>query len=110
MAEADEGRRRMSLVWAVAHPLRHRILHLIVDGGKPMSPAQIAKAFGRPVGIVVYHANVLRKFEVVEPAGERPAGGTVEQLYDSTVEDNPEIEALLDEAEEVDEDGGQSSR
>jgi DNA-binding transcriptional ArsR family regulator len=101
--EKPDGRRRVHLIVAIAHPLRRRILRLIADWGEPVSPAQVARELGLPVGMVAYHANVLRRLGAVEPAGEQQVRGAVEHFYDSTIEDDPPIETLLDETRDVDE-------
>jgi DNA-binding transcriptional ArsR family regulator len=98
-----DGRRRVHLIVAIAHPLRRRILRLIADWGEPCSPAQLARELGLPVGTVGYHVKVLRRFGAVEPTGERQVRGAVEHFYDSTIEDDPPIETLLDETRDVDE-------
>src|SRR4029077_15003039 len=98
----SNGRRRDHLIMAIAHPLRRRILRVLADWGEPCSPAQIAREIGEPLGTVAYHAKVLWRFGAVEPAGEQHVGGTVEHFYDSTIEDDPPIETLLEETREVD--------
>jgi DNA-binding transcriptional ArsR family regulator len=95
-------RRRVNLIVAIAHPLRRRILQALHNRSEPRSPAQIARAFDLPVGMVAYHANVLSRLGAVEPAGEQQVRGAVEPFYDSTIEDDPPIETLLDETREVD--------
>ncbi|HKB50394.1 MAG TPA: helix-turn-helix domain-containing protein [Solirubrobacterales bacterium] len=97
-----DGRRRANLICAIAHPLRRRILRLIADGGESCSPAQIARELGLPIGTVAYHAKVLWRFGAVEPAGEQQVRGAVEHFYDTTIEDDPPIETLLEETREVD--------
>ena len=96
------GRRRANLISAIAHPLRRRILRVIADGGESCSPAQIAEELALPTGTVAYHARVLWRFGAVEPAGQQQVRGAVEHFYDTTIEDDPPIEALLEETREVD--------
>jgi len=96
------GRRRVNLIVAIAHPLRRRILRMIHEWGEPASPAQVAGALGRPIGTVAYHANVLRRLGAVEPTGEKQVRSAVEHVYDSTIEEDPPIETLLEETKEVD--------
>jgi DNA-binding transcriptional ArsR family regulator len=99
------GRRRVSPIVAIAHPLRRRILHLIAEWGEPISPAQVAIELDLPLGTAIYHANVLRRLGAVEPVGVRRVHGTVEHVYDSTIEDDPPTETPLDETEDMDEEG-----
>jgi len=61
-------RSRAILVKAMAHPLRRRLLHEINAGDAPLSPAQLAKTFDLPLGVVAYHANVLQRCGAVEVA------------------------------------------
>jgi DNA-binding transcriptional ArsR family regulator len=96
------GRRRVNLIVAIAHPLRRRILRVLHDWGEPASPAQIARQLDLPVGTVAYHAKVLWRLSAVEPAGEQHVRGSVEHFYDSTIDDDPPIETLLEETREVD--------
>jgi len=97
------SKQRANLIWAIAHPLRRRILRAIADGGESLSPAQVARELGLPIGTVAYHARILWRFGAVEPAGEQQVRGAVEHFYDTTIEDDPPIETLLEETREVDE-------
>lgn len=99
------GQHRAMLTKAIAHPLRRRILRQIAGEGAPLGPIQIGKTLGAPLGTVVYHAAVLRICGAVKPAGERPACGAVERFYEATTDNDPSIEALLEETRELDEDG-----
>lgn len=98
----SQGRRRVNLIVAIAHPLRRRILRVLHDWGEPATPAQIAAELDLPVGAVAYHANVLRRLGAVEPVSEQEERGAVDHLYDSTIDADPPIEALLEETREVD--------
>jgi DNA-binding transcriptional ArsR family regulator len=96
------GQRRINLIVAIGHPLRRRILRVLHDWGGPCSPAQIARELDLPISTVAYHAKVLWRFGAVEPAGERHVRGAVEHFYDSTIEDDPPVETLLEETREAD--------
>ncbi|HMJ74137.1 MAG TPA: helix-turn-helix domain-containing protein [Solirubrobacterales bacterium] len=61
-------RSRAILVKAMAHPLRRRLLREISEEGAPLSPAQLAKTFDLPLGVVAYHATVLQRCGAVEAA------------------------------------------
>lgn len=74
-AEAPPPRRRAArrrsravLVKAMAHPVRRRLLREISEEGAPLSPAQLAKTFDLPLGLVAYHATVLQRCGAVEVA------------------------------------------
>jgi DNA-binding transcriptional ArsR family regulator len=99
----SSGQRRAHLLSAIAHPLRRRILRALHDWDEPASPVQLARAFRLPLATIAYHANVLKRFGAVEPAGEKQVRGAIEHFYDSTIEDDPPIETLLEETREVDE-------
>ena len=60
------GRSRGILIKAMAHPLRRRLLRVMTEENAPLSPAQLAKAFDLPLGVVTYHANVLQRCGAVE--------------------------------------------
>jgi DNA-binding transcriptional ArsR family regulator len=98
-----DGPRRICLISAINHPVRRRILRELRDSDEPRSPAELARAFRVPIGTISYHTNVLRRLGALKPAGERQVRGAVEHFYDSTIEGDPPIEALLDETREVDE-------
>lgn len=93
------------MILSVAHPARRRILRAIVDRGQRCGPTQLAQQPDLPVSMVAYHAKVLCKPGALEPVDEEPSRGATEQLYDSTIEDDPPIETLLEETREVDAEG-----
>jgi DNA-binding transcriptional ArsR family regulator len=96
------GGDRAGLIAAIAHPARRHILRLLIAAGEPRSPAQMAKALDLPLGMVAYHTRVLGRLGAVEPAGEQMVHGAVEHFYDTTIKDDPPIEALLEETREAD--------
>lgn len=116
MEDAGEGRERKSderqqkvdrqqranMILVTAHPVRRRLLRAIVDRGEPCAPTQLARPPDLPANMIAYHAKVLRKFGALELSEEQPSKGATEQLYGSTIEDNPPIGASLDETREVD--------
>jgi DNA-binding transcriptional ArsR family regulator len=61
-------RSRALLVKAMAHPLRRRLLREISAQGTPLSPAQLARRFDLPLGVVTYHAKVMQRCGAVEVA------------------------------------------
>jgi hypothetical protein len=78
------------------------MLRMIVERGEPLSPVQMARNFKLPVGTITYHARILWHFEAVEPTRERQARGAVEHFYEVTIENDPPVEALLEETREAD--------
>jgi DNA-binding transcriptional ArsR family regulator len=59
------------LLKAMIHPVRRRMLRAIGEQSTPLSPAQLAKAFDLPLGLIAYHAAVLRRCGAVEVAAEK---------------------------------------
>lgn len=91
------------LIRAISNSSRRRILETLIEHGDARSPAQIAGDFDLPVGPIVYHVTVLRNFGAVELVDEQKAGGGTEHFYTSTLDDDPPVEAWLDEAGAADE-------
>lgn len=125
MADARKGRRqrppgrrkkltleqseiRAKLTWAIAHRVRRQILRTLAASDGPRSPMQISRELGAGVSPVAYHVTILRRFGAIELAEEQMARGAVEHFYASKIEDDPPIEALLEETRLADEedDGG----
>lgn len=108
MAKAGNGRgrseERANLIWAIAHPVRRRILRALSKSKDPRSPMQLSRSFELPLSAVAYHVNILRKFGGVKLTDERMARGAVEHFYETTIDEDPPIEALLDETRLADED------
>jgi hypothetical protein len=55
------------------------------------------------LGSVAYQVRVLHRLVAVKPTGERHVRGAIQRFYESTIEDDPPIEALLEETREADE-------
>jgi DNA-binding transcriptional ArsR family regulator len=90
------------MILAISHPLRRRMLRVLVDAGEPLSLDRLTQEFELPIGTARYHANVLCGFGAAEPSRLDDGG---EYLYDATIEGDPEVEALLEETREADETG-----
>jgi len=104
--EDPNGRHRANLIDAIAHPLRRRILRLLGDRREQSSPTKMAKEFHLHVGTVGYHVRVLEGLGAVELTDERMVRGAVEHFYETTIDDDPPIETLLEETREVDDEAG----
>lgn len=104
--DGPDGRHRANLISAIAHPLRRRILRILGDRREQSSPTKIAKELHLHVGMVGYHVKVLQKLGAVEPTDEQMVRGAVEHFYETTIDDDPPIETLLEETREVDDDAG----
>src|SRR5512146_395785 len=95
--ETSDGARRADLINAIAHRLRRRILRLLGDQREQTSPTRLAKELGLQPGLVAYHIRVLRTFGAVKPTDERMVRGAIEHFYETTIENDPPIETLLEE-------------
>lgn len=93
------------MILAVSHPLRRRMLRVLVDADEPVSLDRLTQEFDLPVGTARYHANVLCGFGAAEPTRPDTNDDRAEYLYDATIDGNPEVETLLEETREADEVG-----
>ena len=100
------GAHRADLINAIAHQLRRRIMRLLGDLREQSSPTKIAEEFDMHVGTVGYHVRVLEQLGAVELTDEKMVRGAVEHFYKTTIDDDPPIEALLEETREVDDERG----
>ena len=70
-----------SIITALGHPLRARILARLDDG--EASPKEIAAEFGEKLGNVSYHVRILARLGLIELVRETPRRGAVEHHYRS---------------------------
>lgn len=68
---------------AMSHPLRARILRLLVERGV-LSPTELARALGAKLDDVSYHVRRLEELECVELVKTRPVRGALEHFYRAT--------------------------
>jgi DNA-binding transcriptional ArsR family regulator len=73
------------LLRALRHPLRRRILREMADG-EAASPRGISDRLRQPLSNVSYHVRVLAECRAITLVGTRPAKGSVQHFYRSTVE------------------------
>jgi DNA-binding transcriptional ArsR family regulator len=78
-AQAAE-RRTTNRLEAMRHPLRARILRLLVERGV-MSPAELSRALPAELSDVSYHVRRLEKLECAELVDTRPVRGALEHFY-----------------------------
>jgi DNA-binding transcriptional ArsR family regulator len=76
--------RNLSLFKAMSHPLRAEILTLLTERGEPVSPIEMSRIFGAPVGDVSHHCKQLVKYECAEQVGTRQRRGATEHFYRAT--------------------------
>lgn len=98
--------RRADLISAIDHPRRRRILRMLHDRGEPCNPIEIALKVEGPLGLIAYHVRVLRELGAVERVSEEPDQESIEHFYESRIEGDSSIEAMLEEAREKDDEEG----
>jgi DNA-binding transcriptional ArsR family regulator len=64
----EMGHERAKLSWAIAHPVRRRVLRTLADSGETHSSTWLAHTLDLPIGTTAYHVTILRKFGAVELA------------------------------------------
>lgn len=66
--EKSRGRRKRGakLAWAIAHPMRRRILRTLSESGEGHSPTWLADTLLIPLGTTAYHLTVLHRLGAVE--------------------------------------------
>src|SRR4051812_47442672 len=69
-----------SLIKALSHPLRWRIMETIVDRGET-SPVELARVLDEPLATVSHHTRVLRDLRCIELTRTEPRRGAVEHYY-----------------------------
>jgi DNA-binding transcriptional ArsR family regulator len=69
-----------SLIKALAHPLRWRIVEAVVERGEA-SPIQLARLLDEPLATVSHHTRVLRDHGCIELTRTEPRRGAVEHYY-----------------------------
>lgn len=73
------------LARANTHPLRISILEILeMDGGRCLSPSELAFELRMPLSNVNYHVTELFRSGLLELAGERPVRGATEHFYRTT--------------------------
>src|SRR3954462_4249951 len=85
MAEAEthaaqgSGELDESLLRAISHPLRHRLLGML--DGRTASPNQLARELDLPLGRVSYHIRLLHDLGAIELVSTEPRRGALEHFY-----------------------------
>jgi DNA-binding transcriptional ArsR family regulator len=69
-----------SLIKALSHPLRWRIMETVVDRGET-SPVELARLLDEPLASVSHHTRVLRDNGCIELTRTEPRRGAVEHYY-----------------------------
>lgn len=77
----------MQLVKALANPTRIRILEAIAQG--PATAREVAELLDENLGVVTYHARVLRTAGCIEFTEDEGVGGAAERTYELAPEATP---------------------
>ncbi len=81
--EAKRDKTTRNRLKAMSHPLRARVLRLLVERGV-QSPNELARALKAQLSDVSYHTRRLQELECVELVSTRPVRGAVEHFYRAT--------------------------
>lgn len=79
VAEMHRGVFDQNVVAALSHPLRVRILDVLLE--RVASPRDIAEELGAKVGDVTYHVSKLRELGAIELVRTEPRRGTIKHFY-----------------------------
>ncbi|HEU4739948.1 MAG TPA: helix-turn-helix domain-containing protein [Solirubrobacterales bacterium] len=82
-AELPSKKKGTNRLEAMNHPLRARVLRLLVERGV-MSPAELSRTLRAELSDVSYHVRRLEKLECVELVDTRPVRGALEHFYRAT--------------------------
>jgi DNA-binding transcriptional ArsR family regulator len=77
---ADSGTIEASVLKALGHPLRMRLLTFVAERGEA-SPVEMSRALDVPLATVSHHTRVLRDLGYVELSRTEPRRGAVEHYY-----------------------------
>jgi DNA-binding transcriptional ArsR family regulator len=80
---ARQKREKRNRLKAMEHPLRARLLSLLVEHGV-QSPTELARALGAELSDVSYHVRRLKELDCAELVSTRPVRGAVEHFYRAT--------------------------
>ena len=75
----DAGELDESLLRAISHPLRHRLLGML--DGRIASPNKLARELDLPLGRVSYHIRLLNDLGAIELVRTEPRRGALEHFY-----------------------------
>jgi DNA-binding transcriptional ArsR family regulator len=96
------------LLVALRHPLRRRILRLMMSKPDVISPLELARELDRSLSNVAYHVGVLRDCAAVTLVKTRPKRGAVQHFYCAAVDAPWALRILERDGPEVGSAGGDS--
>jgi DNA-binding transcriptional ArsR family regulator len=77
---ADSGTIEASVLKALGHPLRMRLLTFVAERGEA-SPVEMSRALDVPLATVSHHTRVLRDLGYIELSRTEPRRGAMEHYY-----------------------------
>lgn len=81
---------------ALSHQMRRMMLRDLHDADEPKSPVEMMERIpGATLGLISYHAGILRDYGVTRLQGEGQVRGVTQHFYVSTVAGDPEVEEVL---------------
>ena len=75
-----------SLLEALGHPIRRRILREMANRTSPTSPTQLSNTIEETLSNVSYHCRVLAQNGVIELVATRPVRGSMQHFYAVSIE------------------------
>lgn len=74
-----------ALLAVLQHPLRKRLLRLIIEAGEELrSPKELTAPVNMPISSVGYHVRVLAEHGAVALTDPQPRRGSAEHFYEAT--------------------------
>ena len=70
-----------SLLRALNHPTRRKVLRHMRHSGGAVSPRRLSEVMGEPLSNISYHVRVLFESEAISLSGTAPVRGTTEHFY-----------------------------
>jgi len=88
---------------SLSHQIRRMMLRGLHESGEPESPVEMMERIpGATLGLISYHAGILRDYGVTRLQGEGQVRGATQHFYVSAVADDPEVEEVLTATEAED--------
>ena len=92
-----DNERADAVLRALGHPLRRRIMRLLLGDDGATSPKQAAQRLNVPLSHISYHFRVLAKAQALRITRERPVLGSVQHFYrvNRAVAETPMVAEVL---------------
>lgn len=75
----------VDLFEGLAHQLRRRVLRLMMDERREMTPRNLADRLGEPLSVVSYHVRVLEQCKAVRLTRTKRVRGATQHFYRCTL-------------------------